>query len=232
MLIPNTQGSRADLYPDIYNYGYRDQDFTENSDFTQYTFSNVGIGTAAADRTVVVVVGAHGTTGSLDTPTVQLNGVTMNFKRRGRNNSGDGNYMYAGVFFLAAPTGTTAAINVDFGATDPVVELAIATYSFQGGTDSNSGARVERSPSGDTSPLNSLDPAEEHPLFAVAATFTEDVQVTDWDSHSQDYSRSIGSDCYFQVASEYVPSGSASFVFGYTTYGSSWAIPLVSVRFY
>lgn len=101
------------------------------------TYSSVSIGTAASNRVVVVAVGSE--LGS--TP---INSCTIDYGTGDTSmtagSAGNLNSLYARLFYLLAPTGTTATIKVTFGTNSPSnTQNHIAVYSVTGSVFSSSG---------------------------------------------------------------------------------------------
>ncbi len=105
------------------NFSPPDVTFTaatsSSSNLTTYTFAGVSIGTAAADR--YVVVAAHTDCGAASPTVVTIGGINATLLE-----ANDG----VGLFMALVPTGTTASIVVTFSAT--CARAAIGVWSVTG----------------------------------------------------------------------------------------------------
>lgn len=97
------------------------------------TYSGVSIGTASANRIVVVLVASELASASINS--VTLGGNSMNAGTQGNFGA-----VYARAFYLAYPTGTTADIVVTYGANASSTQNHIAVYSVTGAVYSATGA--------------------------------------------------------------------------------------------
>jgi hypothetical protein len=97
------------------------------------TYTNAAIGTATADRIVVVLVTSELTAASINSCT--LGGNAMSAATQG--NQG---IAYARAFYLKYTTGTTATIAVTYGANPTANQNHISVYEIQGALYSTNGA--------------------------------------------------------------------------------------------
>src|SRR5690606_20575856 len=111
-------GSGIFSMQDVFDAGPRPDatiDFTDSasstSDLSEYTFSTRDIGTAAANRIVLVGI-AFTVTGAADPSAVTIGGVTAT--KLVSQISSNGAY-YTGIYAAPVPTGTTASVVVTIG---------------------------------------------------------------------------------------------------------------------
>lgn len=143
------------------------------------TYSGVSIGTASANRIVVVLVASELTSASINS--VTLGGITMNAGTQG--NFGN---VYARAFYLLYPTGTTADIVVTYGANASNTQNHIAVYSVTGAAYSATGA--DQSSDMDTTDrltTGSISIASGGGFIAVAGGAT-DTNAKTWANASED----------------------------------------------
>lgn len=89
--------------------------YTDSSSATTYTFSGASIGTAAADRKVVVgVVGTRAAAGTHTVATMTIGGIAATLVKQ--QNVSHSDRQTAEIWQAAVPTGTTANIVVTFDA--------------------------------------------------------------------------------------------------------------------
>src|SRR5262249_40524172 len=103
----------------------------------QATLNGIAIGTAAADRIVIVAVNGTNNSNPLGgalPSSVTLGGVSMNLAVGQAFNDPLNNGEFAGIYWLAVPTGTTATIVATWGATGNVYDAQFAVYSATGST--------------------------------------------------------------------------------------------------
>src|SRR5262249_37452657 len=101
----------------------------------QATLNGIAIGTAAADRIVIVAVNGTNNSNPLGgalPSSVTLGGVSMNLAVGQAFNDPLNNGEFAGIYWLAVPTGTTATIVATWGATGNVYDAQFAVYSATG----------------------------------------------------------------------------------------------------
>jgi hypothetical protein len=104
-----------------------------NSSSNVATYSGVAIGTANANRIVVVCVASELASASINSCTLGGNAMTA-------GTQGNEGAVYSRLFYLAVPTGTTADIVVTYGANAPSTQNHIAVYSVTGAVVSSVGA--------------------------------------------------------------------------------------------
>jgi hypothetical protein len=135
---PFSMWQKKPIAPINYTYiGYAEGNASNSS---SETFSTVGIGTAAADRLVVVGIGATGNAGGNRTITsITCNAVGMNLV------ASSANPRCAAIGYLIVPTGTTANFVVNYSGSTGIYEsLAVATLTnYQSSTphDTDTGAQ-------------------------------------------------------------------------------------------
>lgn len=156
-----------------------------NSSGNVATYTNVAIGDAHPDRIVVVCVGTELASASINSCT--LGGSAMNAGTQG--NQGD---EYARTFYRAYPTGTTATIEVTFGANASSTQNHIAVYNVSDGAYSATGA--DQSTDMDaTDPLTtgSTTIASDGGMIAVAAGAADGTAKT-WANITEDIDADAG----------------------------------------
>jgi hypothetical protein len=110
-----------------------------STDATSYTFTAQGIGTAAADRFVLLAVGSEASTGGMATTDVTVTanaGAMTRVKDIKAGSGGSGQGAYAGLWILKITTGTTADFVVDFGAFTQQ-HIGIEVYTITGNASLN-----------------------------------------------------------------------------------------------
>ena len=170
---------------------------------TTITYSTVAIGTAAADRVVVVCVSTELTAGAISSCTINSGGgaVAMTASTNGATGA-----VGARVFWLTVATGTTATIAITFAASQTASTQHITVYECQGasGTASSSGGLGDT----DADPISSgaiTIPASGGcvAVCAMAATGTRT-----WGGITKDIDAAIGTTIYQHTTGTSITAGS------------------------
>lgn len=102
---------------------------SSTADLTTYTFSGENLGTAAADRYIIVVVKSRDSgSGAKSISSVTIGGVTASIIIQKQNNAS--NSSLAGIAIAAVPTGTTGDVVVTFS--EGMLRCAIGLYRATG----------------------------------------------------------------------------------------------------
>ena len=147
---------------------------------TVATYTGVSIGTAAPNRTIVVVVGTELAAANPSACTIDGNAMTA-------GTGGDQGAVQTNLFYLPYPTGTTANIAVTFSAVSPTsTQNHIAVYSVVGGTYSSKGG-AQSTDMDSTAPLTtgSITIPTDGGFIAVAAKAADTVRAT-WANATED----------------------------------------------
>lgn len=153
---------------------------------TVATYTGVSIGTAAPNRTIVVVVGTELAAANPSAATIDGNAMTA-------GTGGDQGAVQTNLFYLPYPTGTTADIAVTFSAVSPTsTQNHIAVYSVVGGTYSSKGG-AQSTDMDSTAPLTtgSITIPTDGGFIAVAAKATDTVRAA-WANASEDIDADVG----------------------------------------
>ena len=147
---------------------------------TVATYTGVSIGTAAPNRTIVVVVGTELAAANPSACTIDGNAMTA-------GTGGDQGAVQTNLFYLPYPTGTTANIAVTFSAVSPTsTQNHIAVYSVVGGTYSSKGG-AQSTDMDSTAPLTtgSITIPTDGGFIAVAAKATDTIRAA-WANATED----------------------------------------------
>lgn len=154
------------------------------------TYSTVSIGTAAPNRTVVVLVGSELASTPIASCTIDYGSGDTAMTAGTQGNQGA---VYARGFYLLVPTGTTATIKVTFTTNSPTsTQNHIAVYTAVGGTYSSTGAD-QSTDMDSTDPLTtgSITIASGGGFIAIAAKATDTVRAA-WANATEDIDADVG----------------------------------------
>lgn len=157
---------------------------------TVATYAGVSIGAEAADRIVAVVVGTELSASTPSAATIDYGSGDVAMTAGTTGNQG---IMYARIFYLAVPTGTTATIKVTFSSVSPgSTANHIAVYSITGasGTFSNGDASTDMDA---TDPLTtgSITIPTNGGFIAISAGATDTVAKT-WANATETIDDDVG----------------------------------------
>lgn len=174
---------------------------TTGNDGSSYTFSGQSIGTADADRTVVVAVGSRkaGAATTITGVTVGGNAATQLVQQSNTVT----NTCVVGLYAIDVASGTTADIVVTFGAS--MIRCGISVYRVLGiSTTPHDTATSTSSPNLDTS----IDVTADGGIIGVAFGGSTGPLFT-WSGITQDYDESVGAEVSaFSSASDEFASAS------------------------
>lgn len=197
MLIKSLQGAGGSTVPPI-SFQYQTTTGSD-SNSSSYTFSNVAIGTAAADRYVVVVATvAQGTGGLLTIDTVSIAGTngTISVNQRDGTNSASCN---AAIASRLVTTGTTATIVV--GLSSSARSCYISVYNVYGLTS----ATATNTYSSTTDPLSFSNVNFDAGGFIVSGGIQRGVSSTStWTELTENYD-SVSAETETRTAASFAP---------------------------
>lgn len=188
---------------------------TNENDLTTYTFSGQSIGTAAADRIVVVGV-HHNSGGDIDISSVTIGGNAATAIVTAKDLAT--NTTTAALYALLVPTGTTADIVVTLSAAG-AVRAGIGVWNINGKFDSIAAFHTASATSGDPTSV-SLNIPDQGCVIAVATQANAGTVTVTWSGTTERYDQVMGTaDNTMTGASTAGPATASSG----TTISADWA---------
>lgn len=175
-------------------------DTTSTTGASTYTFTNHAIGTAAADRKVIVVVQGiqNGTSALSPTVTIGGNAASAEVVANGDVDIFFGRN-FSGIYSLDVPSGTTATIVVNFGGT--MYDATVFVYAANGlqGAASDTASAAG---GGTASPADvSVDVANGGIIIGGASSYDHSSPGATWSGATKDDFATLYSNDYRSVAS-------------------------------
>lgn len=148
--------------------------YPDTTDQTTYTFSSAAIGTASADRIVIVVIGSRANS-ARSISSVTIAGIAATVIATA-NNTGGGADIVA-IYAAAVPSGTTGNVVITFSGT--MLRCGIGTYAMTGASSVTPYDTATAVPSGSSASINTIDsPANGAILGASLAGSSGTASVT------------------------------------------------------
>lgn len=181
------------------------QSASSTADATSYTFSNQNVGSAAADRYIIVGVYSRKAGEAGADPTVTVEGVSANLAVTRWTTVTNSNF--AGLYIAALPSGTDADVVVDFGAST-MVRAAISLWRV----DSLSSATAsDTAASGANDPTGTIDVPVDGFAVGVAMTLSNATPVS-WTGITEADEFTVEAQITCSAAGDEFASGSSGLV--------------------
>lgn len=182
---------------------------------TEYTFSNVAIGTAAANRKIILCVETRKTgTGLCEIESASVDGVHAEVVFQ-LASAPSGTVNYAGIITANVPTGTTATVVVKFSVS--VLRVGIQVYTVTGELHDADGSLDEH-------PSKVFDIPEGSVALGCLAVASN--QTFDWGGLDQDHIDLIGGSLRVASATRAYSSTSLGQSLSITRTSGTWSSPV------
>lgn len=192
------------------------------ADATTYNFTSQAIGTAAADRYVIVTITGCIKSGSPGVSAVTVGGISATIVAQV-----DSGFTAAAIAIAAVPTGTTATVVVTFNGTQ--YRAGIGVYSVTG-LNSSTATGTDT----DTTSSPSLSASSSSDGFAIAVSSAYEAATTNmhtWTSITEDYDELVESGTNTQSGASEEGLSSGTFNCSVAFSGSPTAVSTVLATF-